>query len=406
MLAYQKLVMRKKRAAKMGFKIKILIQLSDNNRRNQMIYLDYNATTPIDPEVYHAMKTYFENQFGNPSNTYDLGKSAKAAVERAREQVANFIGAKPHEITFTSCGSESNNTVIKGVAYKNAFKGKHIITSVIEHPAIMEPLKFLEKNGFDVSYVPVDQYGAVHVEDVKNAMREDTILVSIMHSNNEVGTLQPIQEIGRCCKERGILFHTDASQSMGKVPIDVNQLHVDFLTIAGHKLYAPKGIGALYIREGAQLEQLLHGARQEKGLRAGTENVPYDVALGTAAEIASRHLQDNTLFQLKEYFYHQLENAFGDKIHLNGDFINSLPNTLNISFIGESGSDILNSIPEINASTGSACHSGEKTISPVLAAMGVDPEIAYGAIRFSVGRFTTKDEIDQTVEELKKLLFK
>ena len=398
--------MRKKRAAKMGFKIKILIQLSDNNRRNQMIYLDYNATTPIDPEVYHAMKTYFENQFGNPSNTYDLGKSAKAAVERAREQVANFIGAKPHEITFTSCGSESNNTVIKGVAYKNAFKGKHIITSVIEHPAIMEPLKYLEKNGFDVSYVPVDQYGAVHVEDVKNAMREDTILVSIMHSNNEVGTLQPIQEIGLLCKERGILFHTDASQSMGKVPIDVNQLHVDFLTIAGHKLYAPKGIGALYIREGSQLEPLLHGAKQEKGLRAGTENVPYDVALGTAVNIASRHLQDNTLFQLKEYFYHQLENAFGDKIHLNGDFINSLPNTLNISFIGESGSDILNSIPEINASTGSACHSGEKTISPVLAAMGVDPEIAYGAIRFSVGRFTTKDEIDQTVEELKKLLFK
>lgn len=371
-----------------------------------MIYLDYNATTPIDPEVYSVMKTYFETQFGNPSNTYELGIAAKAAVERAREQVANLIGAKPHEITFTSCGSESNNTVIKGVAYKNAFKGKHIITSVIEHPAIMEPLKYLEKNGFDVSYVPVDSYGAVHIEDIKKAMREDTILVSIMHSNNEVGTLQPIQEIAKLCKERGVLFHTDASQSMGKVPIDVNQLHVDFLTIAGHKLYAPKGIGALYIREGAQLEPLLHGAKQEKGLRAGTENVPYDVALGTAAEIASRHLQENTLFQLKEYFYHQLLNAFGDKIHLNGDFKNSLPNTLNISFIGESGSGILNSIPEINASTGSACHSGEKTISPVLAAMGVHPEIAYGAIRFSVGRFTTKDEIDQTVDELKKLLLK
>lgn len=369
-----------------------------------MIYLDYNATTPIEPEVYHAMKTYFESQFGNPSNTYELGKTAKRAVEHARQQIADFIGAKPHEVTFTSCGSESNNTVIKGVASLNAIKGKHIITSVIEHPSIMEPLKFLEKNGFEVTYVPVDSYGAVHVEDIKKAMRKDTILVSIMHSNNEVGTLQPIEKIGKLCKEYGVLFHTDASQSMGKVAIDVNQLQVDFLTIAGHKLYAPKGIGALYIREGTELEPLLHGAKQEKGLRAGTENVPYNVALGTAAEMASRYLQDNSLFQLKEYFYQQLVNEFGDKIHLNGDFINSLPNTLNISFIGESGSDILNSIPEINASTGSACHSGEKTISPVLAAMGVPPEIAYGAIRFSVGRFTTKDEIDQTVKELSSIL--
>lgn len=371
-----------------------------------MIYLDYNATTPIDPEVYSAMKPYLKAQFGNPSNTYEAGQTAKAAVEHARGQVAKLIGAKTNEVTFTSCGSESNNTVIKGVAYKNASKGKHIITSVIEHPAIIEPLKYLEKNGFDVTYVPVDQNGAVQVEDVKTAMREDTILVSIMHSNNEVGTLQPIEEIGKFCKERQVLFHTDASQSMGKVPIDVNQLHVDFLTIAGHKLYAPKGIGALYIREGVELEPLLHGAKQEKGLRAGTENVPYDVALGKAAEIAMRYLQEDTLFQRKEYFYQKLFNAFGDKIHLNGDFINSLPNTLNVSFIGKSGNDILNSITEINASTGSACHSGEKTVSPVLAAMGVHPDIAYGAIRFSVGRFTTEEEIDEAVHKLQELLDK
>ena len=239
-----------------------------------MIYLDYNATTPIDPQVYEAMQPYFESQFGNPSNTYALGKAAKTAVEKARYQVASLIGAEAREVFFTSCGSESNNTVVKGGAYSNRWKGRHIVTSVIEHPAILKPLAFLETLGFEITYVPVDSKGMVSVEAIEQAIRKDTILVTIMHSNNETGTLQPIAAIGEICKRKNVLFHTDASQSMGKIPVKVNELNVDFLTIAGHKLYAPKGIGALYIREGAQIESLIHGASQEEGIRAGTENVP------------------------------------------------------------------------------------------------------------------------------------
>lgn len=369
-----------------------------------MIYLDYNATTPVDKGVYEAMKPYFEGCFGNPSNTYALGAQAKDAVENARKQLANLLGTTVSGLYFTGTGSEANNTVLKGVAHSYGHKGKHIVTSVIEHPSVMEPLRFLEKNGFEVTYVPVDGKGAVKISDVEKVIHKDTILVTIMHSNNEVGTLQPIKEIGTICRERNVLFHTDASQSVGKVPVDVQDLKVDFLTVAGHKLYAPKGIGALYIREGIAIEPLIHGAKQEHGLRAGTENVPYIVGLGKAAELAARHLKTDVLFRLKEYFYRQLTEAFGNQIHLNGDFTNSLPNTLNISFIGKSGAEILATVPEILASTGSACHSGSKSISPVLAAMGIDAEIAYGAIRFSVGRFTTEKEINQAVGMLKQAI--
>lgn len=365
-----------------------------------MIYLDYNATTPIDKSVYKAMLPYLESQFGNPSNSYELGQSAKYGVENARGQIADLIAAKASEILFTGCGSESNNTVVKGVAYTYKNKGRHIVASCIEHPAIMAPLSFLEKNGYEVTYLPVNRKGSVNPEDLRKAIRKDTILVTIMHSNNEVGTLQPIQELGEICREKDVLFHTDASQSLGKVEIDVSKLPVDFLTIAGHKLYAPKGIGALYIREGLEIEPLLHGASQESGRRAGTENVPYAVALGEAAVQAKEHLKQDDLLQTREYFYSRLKEAFGDKIHLNGDEANRLPNTLNISFVDSIGGDILAALPEICASTGSACHSGSKTISPVLAAMGVEEKIALGAIRFSVGRYTTKLEIDHVIDQL------
>ncbi len=365
-----------------------------------MIYLDYNATTPIDKNVYKAMLPYLESQFGNPSNSYGLGQSAKHGVENARRQLANLIGAKAGEILFTGCGSESNNMVVKGVAYTYRKKGRHIITSCIEHPAILAPLLFLEKNGYEVTFLPVNQKGSVNPDDLRKAIRQDTILVTVMHSNNEVGTLQPIQELGEICRGKDVLFHTDASQSLGKVEIDVSRLPVDFLTVAGHKLYAPKGIGALYIREGLTIEPLLHGASQESGRRAGTENVPYAVALGEAAVQAKEHLVQDDLFQLREYFYGRLKETFGDRIHLNGDEVNRLPNTLNISFVGSIGGDILAALPEICASTGSACHSGSKTISPVLAAMGVEERIALGAIRFSVGRYTTKLEIDQVIDQL------
>lgn len=367
-----------------------------------MIYLDYNATTPVDKEVFEAMRPYFEGSFGNPSNTYTLGEQAKNAVKNARKQLSNLIGADSGEITFTGTGSEANNTVLKGVAYSNGYKGKHIVTSVIEHPSVIEPLKFLEKNGFDVTYVPVDNKGYVKVSDVEKSIREDTILISIMHSNNEVGTLQPIKEIGELCKKYNILFHSDASQSIGKVPVDVKSIQVDFLTIAGHKLYAPKGIGALYIREGINIESLIHGAKQEREQRAGTENVPYIVGLGKAAELAQKHLLSNTLFELKKYFFNRMNDTFGHKITLNGDFKNSLPNTINISFIDESGVNILAKVPEIFASTGSACHSGTTHISPVLSAMGIKENIAYGAIRFSIGRYTTKEELNYAINILGK----
>ncbi|MDN6292622.1 MAG: cysteine desulfurase, partial [Tetragenococcus halophilus] len=364
-------------------------------------YLDYNATTPVDETVFQAMLPFLKQEFGNPSNRYPIGNTAKQAVEKGREQVATLLNAKAAEITFTASGSESNNTVLKGVAYSYKNQGKHMITSEIEHPAILEPLTFLEKNGYEVTYVPVDKKGTVDPLDVKNAIREDTILVTIMHSNNEVGTLQPIEEIAEICQEKDVFFHTDASQSVGKVAIDLEKTKIDFLTVAGHKIYAPKGVGALFIREGIEIEPLIHGARQENGQRASTENVPYIAALGQAAVQAAHHLPNNDLKDIRDYFYEQLRKEFNDKIHLNGDQMNRLPNTLNVSFIGYNGAKILEDNPDVWAATGSACHTSSTVISPVLKAMGVDEKVALGAIRFSVGRYTTKEEIDETVALLK-----
>ncbi|MDF2892575.1 MAG: cysteine desulfurase NifS [Clostridia bacterium] len=370
-----------------------------------MIYLDYNATTPIDKEVADAMIPYLYGNYGNPSSTHELGVTAKGAVENARKQVAAILNCSPEEIIFTSGGSESNNTVIKGVAFTYKNKGNHIITSQTEHPAIINPCKYLEKLGYEVSYLPVDEYGIVNPSDVEKLITDKTILVTIMHSNNETGTLQPIEEISQICKKHNVLFHTDASQSIGKVPIDVKSLGVDFLTVAGHKLYAPKGIGALYIRDGINIEPLIHGAGHEGGKRAGTENIILDVALGKACELAMDALKDNKTKQLTEYFYGKLKENLGDKIHLNGHPEKRLPNTLNVSFIGHNGHEVLNSLHEIAASTGSACHSGLTTISPVLRAMGVSNEVGRGAVRFSLGRYTTKEEVDIVIEKLKNIKY-
>lgn len=377
------------------------MRIIEKGNHGIMVYLDYNATTPVDETVFQAMLPFLKQEFGNPSNRYPIGNTAKQAVEKGREQVATLLNAKAAEITFTASGSESNNTVLKGVAYSYKNQGKHMITSEIEHPAILEPLTFLEKNGYEVTYVPVDKKGTVDPLDVKNAIREDTILVTIMHSNNEVGTLQPIEEIAEICQEKDVFFHTDASQSVGKVAIDLEKTKIDFLTVAGHKIYAPKGVGALFIREGIEIEPLIHGARQENGQRASTENVPYIAALGQAAVQAAHHLPNNDLKDIRDYFYEQLRKEFNDKIHLNGDQMNRLPNTLNVSFIGYNGAKILEDNPDVWAATGSACHTSSTVISPVLKAMGVDEKVALGAIRFSVGRYTTKEEIDETVALLK-----
>lgn len=369
-----------------------------------MIYLDYNATTPIDKVVADAMLPYLYGHFGNPSSTHALGVDAKNAIEYARKQVADLLGCTQNEIIFTSGGSESNNTVIKGVAHSFQKKGKHIITSVTEHPAVINPCKYLESIGYEVSYLSVDQHGMIDPADVERLIREQTILVTIMHSNNETGTIQPIKKIAQICQKHQVLFHTDASQSIGKVPIDVNDLGVDFLTIAGHKLYAPKGIGALYIKNGLHIEPLIHGAGHEAGRRAGTENIILEVGLGKACEIAIEALNNSDVHKMTSYFYDQMRQNFGERIVLNGHPEKRLPNTLNLSFLGYNGHEILNHLIDVAASTGSACHSGMTTISPVLKAMGVTEEVGRGAVRFSLGRYTTKDELDVAIVALVKTI--
>ena len=366
-----------------------------------MIYLDYNATTPVAPEVKGAILPFLEGSFGNPSCLYPLGKEARDAIEEAREKVASLIKASPDEIVFTSGGTESNNTVIKGVTWALKERGRHIITSQIEHPSIIKPCQFLwlEASEFDVTFLPVDAYGMVDPEAVKKAIRSDTILISIMHANNEVGTIQPIAEIAEIAKEYGIVFHTDAAQSVGKIDIDVERLGVDLLTIAGHKLYAPKGIGALYIRRGTPFSPLIHGSSQEMGKRAGTENVALAVGLGKACEILKERLQKGQqrhLERLRERLWERLNDKLD--IKRNGHPSHCIPNTLHVSFIGLEGRRLLESIPEICASTGAACHEGKATISHVLSAMGVSREVAIGAVRFSLGYMTSEEEIDRASE--------
>jgi cysteine desulfurase len=368
------------------------------------IYFDYNASTPVALEVAEEMQPLVSGYYGNPSATHWAGKPVKELLHKARERVANFLSCSHEEIIFTSGGSESNNLALKGYYFKHRSKGNHIITTKIEHPAIINPCKFLESIGAQVTYVGVDRYGMVSPDEIEKAITKDTILISVMHSNNEVGTLQPIKETALIARKHNIAFHTDASQSAGKVPLDVEEMKVDLLTIAGHKLYAPKGIGALYIRKGTELEPLIHGAGHENGLRAGTENTLLAAGLGKACEIAGQQLDVPKMRSLTEYFLTQLKKEFGDQVVLNGHPKERLPNTLNVSFPGRIGQDILNAIPELAASTGSACHAGMVELSPVLREMQVPEKIGMGTIRFSFGRETTKGELVQVIHRLKEIL--
>ena len=370
----------------------------------QKIYLDYNASTPIALEAVDAMKPFLSEHFGNPSSHHWAGEPAKEAVEQARRQVADLLQCKPNEVVFTSGGSESNNHAIKGVFYALKEKGNHIITTQIEHPAVINPCRFLERCGAEVTYVGVDQSGRVDPEDIKKAVTPQTILITVMHANNEVGTIQPVEEISKIAKHHGILFHTDAAQSVEKVKTTVDDLGVDLLSIAGHKLYAPKGVGALYIREGTPIESLIHGAGHESGRRAGTENVLLIAGLGKACEIAKKYLGDNKIRDLRDRFWEMLQKNFGNEIVLNGHPIHRLPNTLNVNFVGRVGSEILARLDGVAASTGAACHSGSIELSPVLKAMGIPPEVGMGAIRFSFGRTTTIDEIETVIKSLKENL--
>ncbi len=369
------------------------------------VYLDYNATTPLDPEVIAVMTPYLQDHFGNPSSTHRYGTEARKAVEKAREQVAALLHASPAEIIFTSGGTESNNMAIKGIALAHAHRGRHIITSSIEHPATLEVCRYLEKQGFEISYIQPDEWGIIHPEALEQAIRPDTILISLMHANNEVGSIQPVEEAGKISEAHGIFFHSDAAQSAGKIPVDVSRMGVHLLSLAGHKLYGPKGIGALYIRTGTQLEKLIHGASHEQNLRAGTENVLEIVGLGKACEIALRDLEKNRKHlmemtgRLREGISRKLPDA-----RLNSKPGACLPNTLSISFRNQEAETILSGLPEIAASAGAACHAEEVSISHVLEAMQVPPDYARGTIRFSTGKHTSREEIDMAVAALSRLM--
>jgi cysteine desulfurase len=364
------------------------------------IYLDHNATTPVAPEVTQAMMPFMEEDFGNPSSGYPLGTKAKRAVEQAREEVASLLGCGPDEVLFTSGGSESNNTVLKGrIDFKEPEKF-HVITSAIEHPAVLNPCLYLMELGVRVTFLPVDGSGRVDPGEVDQATENDTCLISIMLANNETGTLEPIREIAAWARERGIPVHTDAAQAVGKIPVDVDELGVDFLTIAGHKLYAPKGVGALFIRRGQGLTPLIHWAGQEMGKRAGTESVILAAGLGTACRLARERLQHDMSAmeamrdRLQELLFESLEGLV-----LNGHPLERLPNTLNVSVPGIDGNQILDGLPTIMASTGAACHDRTVTLSHVLSAMGVPPEVGMGALRLTVGRSNTMAQVEEAAEQ-------
>jgi cysteine desulfurase len=366
------------------------------------IYLDYNATTPVDPRVLDAMLPFLTEHFGNASSTHAFGYEAHAAVDNARAQVARLIGAPPSEIVFTGGGSESNNLAIKGSVFPRIEASPHVITTAVDHPATLNTLAYLRQRfAVDITVLQVDRHGRVSVEHVEQALRPATVLVSIMLANNEVGTLQPVPEIAAVTRAAGVLLHVDAAQAAGKVPLDVNTLGADLLSIAGHKLYAPKGIGALYVRNGVTLDALVHGSSQEHGLRAGTENVAGIVALGCACAIALEDLSDESdrLRALRDELERRLIREIPG-LACNGHPDHRLPNTANVSFPGVSGQALLATTPDVAASTGSACHSAVPDPSPVLLAMGVLPEVAVGAVRLSLGRMTTEVEIERSAQSL------
>jgi cysteine desulfurase len=369
---------------------------------NSPIYLDYNATTPVDPMVADAIEPYLRQHFGNPSSTHVYGRNAHQAVERAREQVAILIGARADEIVFTGCATEANNLAIRGMARALRDKGRHVITSAVEHPAVEQPCRRLGEDGWEVSVIPVDKYGQVNPAQLSDALRDDTVLVSIMHANNEVGTIQPVEEIAAITRPRGILLHTDAAQSVAKIPVSVDDLSVDLLTLAGHKFYATKGVGALYVRRGTPLQPVLVGAGHEAGLRPGTENVPAIVGMGEAARLAYElnpgHTQQLRL--LRDQLHARLTDAIPG-ILLNGHPEQRLPNTLNLSFPGMDGRDLLaHAAAEVAASVGSACHEDDETVSGVLGAMGIETDRARGAVRLSLGTPSTEADIERAAKAL------
>lgn len=364
------------------------------------IYLDYNATTPLDPRVFEAMLPYLQTHFGNPSSDHPFGLAPKDAIARARILVAELVGASPDDITFMGSGSEADATAIRGVvtaALTAGIRQPHVITQATEHPAVLSACHYVERfHGAEVAVVPVDRDGLVDPEDVASAMRPTTVLLSIMHANNETGAIQPIRELAAVAHNRGALFHTDAAQTVGKIPVDVADLGVDLLTLVGHKMYAPKGIAALYIRDGTRVEPLMGGGGQERGMRAGTENVPYIVALGAAAAIAATDLAaggNERLAVLRDELEQELVKVLPGRVHLNGNRVRRLPQTLNVSVDRAVGHAILAACAEVAASTGSACHSGTHTPSPVLLAMGLPPERALSALRLTLGRWTTREDV-------------
>ena len=362
------------------------------------VYLDFNASTPIAPDVVEAMRPFLSDAYGNPSSPHWAGAPARAAVERARGQVAGLLGCSPEEILFTSGGTESNNHALKGAFLANRDRGDHVVTSAVEHPAVREPLRFLERMGARVTVVPVDRQGRVDPGAVRRAIGPRTVLVSVMHANNEVGTVQPIADIARVAREAGVLLHTDAAQSVGKIAARVDDLGVDLLSVAGHKLYAPKGVGALYVRAGTRLEPFMHGAGHERGRRAGTENVLLDVGLGEACRIAGGQVGMAGVRVLRDRFEGVLKTLLGDRLTVNGGEAERLPNTASVNFVGRSGAEVLAALPGVAASTGSACHAGSVELSPVLAAMGVPEEEGMGAVRFSLGRTTTWSELERVLD--------
>ncbi len=367
------------------------------------IYLDYNATTPIAPSVQEAMLPFLTRHYGNPSSSHALGRACQEAISDARDKVAVLLDCDPDEVVFTSGGTESNNAALKGILQRRRpEEGGHLVISAFEHPAIAQPAAFLQRLGYQVTVVPCNRDGVVEPESIESALRPGTELVSIMHANNEIGTIQPLRQISEICRQHGTLLHTDAAQSVGKIPTSVAELGVDLLTVAGHKLYAPKGVGALYVRRGVVPEPFMHGAGHEGGLRAGTENVPYIVALGQAAHLVHKALADSgpRLALLRDELCRQLRAGIPGDLTVNGESAERLPNTLSINFPGVVGSELLARIPELCASTGAACHSGVTRMSDTLAAIGLSPERARGTVRLSVGWSTSEEDIERAASLL------
>ena len=373
---------------------------------SKIIYLDHGATTAVDERVLNKMIPYFNISYGNPSSMYGIGRQNKMVIERARQEVAKVINCNPKEIYFTSCGSESDNLALKGIMYANKEKGKHIITSKVEHPAIMNTCATLKRQGFDITYLNVDKEGFVKLDELRNAIRNDTVLISIMFANNEIGTIQNIMEISKIAKENNIIFHTDAVQAVGNIKIDVQKLGVDSLSMSAHKFYGPKGVGALYVKNDINIERIQDGGHQEKGMRSGTENVAGIVGLAEALKIAYKELDENNkkILENRNYFIEKIKENFKETT-INGNLEHRLPGNINVTFKGKDSLEILLKLDEygICASSGSACSTGEDKPSHVLTAIGLSPEEAFSTIRFSLGKENIKEDIDYTISILSKI---